>query len=641
MKLQHLTIIFIIIILPISLVLSEYIQAKIDTILMQTQYSKRLQDATYDALKAFQLNTINNKYSSESDSKIRDIQASINTFYNSFATSMGTSGMDKEMLQEHIPAMVYTLYDGYYIYGKYYNYSIASGQQGYQYGLKPFIYYACRYQNGGDDFVINYTLDNSITVYGNIGGKYVTKSGYVIDPGLVTINTSSDYINVSEIQSKLTAYDRDKYGSLDYGGIYSQIKYPIHLKYGNTTSSGIVDINKELLTEELVTYEEPQSDFPDYISLLTSDTNTKEVKSNYFRAEYEYTFYNNQKIYKDNIKTKSGKIRYFLYNKNRKQYLSDAGKVITSEQYRKDDGTMTTIGEITPLMYAVIMTEGDHLYSNSGVEYYQKAAEFSKWLNTNLHLITQGNARDAENNTITFSTNTGGKYIFQFGSGNDPLLEGSTFNEHRLSVIKYSIESNLKSAIANFNIGASGKTEFQMPVLNEEDWDKLLNNVSLSVFLQGLPLKSKIFNSYCVLTNNKNKEVVTKNSIYIIEKNKTTKKTEAHMPGCQELAQNHSISNYEIVGAYSLVDFERQSIAIDGVDKYFFYPRSDYKCYSCIVNVPKAFDIDNIIEGKLMQYNPTTDTYTQIPKDITKLRTVYLTALGRARYDLYRTNGYM
>ena len=54
MKLQHLAIIFIIIILPISLVVGEYIQAQIDTIYMQTQYSKKLQDATYDAMKAFQ-----------------------------------------------------------------------------------------------------------------------------------------------------------------------------------------------------------------------------------------------------------------------------------------------------------------------------------------------------------------------------------------------------------------------------------------------------------------------------------------------------------------------------------------------------------------------------------------------------------
>ena len=37
MKLQHLAIIFVIIILPISLVIGEYIQTQIDTIYLQTR----------------------------------------------------------------------------------------------------------------------------------------------------------------------------------------------------------------------------------------------------------------------------------------------------------------------------------------------------------------------------------------------------------------------------------------------------------------------------------------------------------------------------------------------------------------------------------------------------------------------------
>ena len=77
MKLQHLAIIFVIIILPISMVVTSYIQTQIDTISVQTTYSSKLQNATYDAIKAFQLNTINNRYSSVSDSKIRDIEAAI------------------------------------------------------------------------------------------------------------------------------------------------------------------------------------------------------------------------------------------------------------------------------------------------------------------------------------------------------------------------------------------------------------------------------------------------------------------------------------------------------------------------------------------------------------------------------------
>ena len=121
MKLQHLAIVFVIIILPISMVISQYIQTQIDTISLQTQYNNKLQTATHDAIKAFQLNTLNNKYSTLSDSKIRDIEASISTFYNSLGTELGASGYDQESLQQFIPAIVYTMYDGYYIYSPYTN----------------------------------------------------------------------------------------------------------------------------------------------------------------------------------------------------------------------------------------------------------------------------------------------------------------------------------------------------------------------------------------------------------------------------------------------------------------------------------------------------------------------------------------
>ena len=82
MKLEYLAIIFVIIIVPIAFTLSAYTGTQIDTIALQTSYDSKLNDATYDAVRAFQINTINNEYSTISDSKIRDIEASINTFYN-------------------------------------------------------------------------------------------------------------------------------------------------------------------------------------------------------------------------------------------------------------------------------------------------------------------------------------------------------------------------------------------------------------------------------------------------------------------------------------------------------------------------------------------------------------------------------
>ncbi|MCI9039338.1 MAG: hypothetical protein HFJ29_05665 [Clostridia bacterium] len=198
MKFQYLAVIFIIIILPITLVLSFYVQTQNDIMNRQNMYRAKLSDATYDAVKAFQINTTNSYYSSVSDSKIRDIEAAVNAFYNSLTTNLNYK---KEELQAYVPAIVYTLYDGYYIYGKRYNVyenprinesgelidmTINTDPESvpkpelYEYGLKPFVYYSCQYQRGSDNFVVNYTLDNFISIYGTIGGQYVNKSGYLI-----------------------------------------------------------------------------------------------------------------------------------------------------------------------------------------------------------------------------------------------------------------------------------------------------------------------------------------------------------------------------------------------------------------------------------------------------------------------------
>ncbi len=483
---------------------------------------------------------------------------------------MGASGYEKEQLREFIPAIVYTMYDGYYIYGKYFNYQLGENGE-YQYGLKPYIYYSCRYKSGLDDFVVNYTLDNSITVYGNIKGNYVTKSGYVINPNLVTniVKDSNGYAQ-----------------SVVYDGI---------------------QIEREILTEQLITIDD-------------EGTAT--------RSSYQYTIYNNQKIYKDT----NG---YFLYANYKKQYLTDEGNLLQT-------------GEVTSLMYAQRLTSNGNLYNNSAAEYYINAYEFSNWLNSNIGNIKQSHAIDTNGDNITnFNSNTGDEEIFSFSAKNNPLLEGSTFNEHRMSVIRKSIETNLSSAIANYNVGTGGTYKFEMPILKEEDWEKLLNNISMSVFMQGLPIKSKFFNSYCVITNDKNEEVVTQDSIYVLAKN-SKGITEAHIPGCSDLIEN----NYDIVGAYNVIDFERQTI--EGVQRIVkensqievpengeahYYPQYYPKCYNCIVNVSINYDLDNIIEGKLKKYNIKTNMYETQNKDITKLRKTYLTALGRERYNLYRTNG--
>ena len=202
MKIQSLAIMFIILILPISMVLASYTQSRVETLSLQSKYDSKLKDATYDALKAYQLNSLNNDTSDYANSKIRDIKASVNTFFNSIATNFSTIGYSKEVLQNYIPAIVYTMYDGYYIYSPYTNtWGTNSSnetiknemkeqikpddQSTYKdgenlYGLKPYVYYSCRYKATGIDVVITYSLDNYISIQGTINAKPISKYGYIL-----------------------------------------------------------------------------------------------------------------------------------------------------------------------------------------------------------------------------------------------------------------------------------------------------------------------------------------------------------------------------------------------------------------------------------------------------------------------------
>ena len=116
MKLQNMAVVFIIIILPVTLILSAYIQSQIDTAQLLLSYDTKLLDAAHDAMRAFELNTTNDDFATIGDSKRRDVEASITTFTNNLATNMGVGGYSKKYIEPYLPAVLFTLYDGYYIY---------------------------------------------------------------------------------------------------------------------------------------------------------------------------------------------------------------------------------------------------------------------------------------------------------------------------------------------------------------------------------------------------------------------------------------------------------------------------------------------------------------------------------------------
>ena len=542
MKYQYLAVVFVIIMLPISLVFSAYLTAQLDTLDLQLSYDTKLDNTTYDAIKAFQLNTVNSSTSDFVNSKIRDIEAAANSFFTSLATNFNMAGYNSDVLQAYVPALVFTLYDGFYIYSPFENTldtetasklpanaTYTNGEE--VTGLKPYIYYSCRYIKGNMDVTITYSLDNYITVQGtDSNGKGINDAGYLIDD--VTYTESS--------------------GKVTYRGIEITPEAPLREYVGDT--------------------------------------------------QYQYVKVNGQKYY---LETDG---RWFTLSNGRKNYLA------TTSYLKNEDNDM-------------------------GYRYYKEAAEFKQRL-TNYGILDL-ESKDAVSPTgsaLTPITDIDGNVIYDFTgtNGNDKIFDyggttnieerGSNFNDHRLAVIRYVVETNLSVALANYNHFGIGGYEFRMPKLAEEDWSKILNNVCLISFLQGLSIGGKIYNGYSVINNNKNEEVVTEDSIYIVDDVTVPIDTNStyHRVNHKDLTVTANTQ-----GVFN-IDFERKALgSTTSETTLYYFPRRDLGCYTCFVAQTNTEGGYDSVYAYLDSISSTANGKA--------LAKVYYTALGRERYSMYKT----
>ena len=228
MKLQHIATIFALIIIPVSMVFGYYIQSEVDTLKLQAKYDEKLITAVSDSVKAYQINTSNNQYATINVSQKRDIEASFNVFINSFATGLGVGGYGEAQIKSYVPAMLFTLYDGYYIYAP----TLNTEKNRFEHMLRPYFTYTGHYKNDSNniDVLISYTLDNYITVIGTINGTEVNKSGFLINDN-VSFDTEElkeylyiegesspkefRYVYPNGNGSEKYYYDTDNYGSLN------------------------------------------------------------------------------------------------------------------------------------------------------------------------------------------------------------------------------------------------------------------------------------------------------------------------------------------------------------------------------------------------------------------------------------------
>lgn len=170
MKIQHYAIIFIIIILPFSIICKNKVDKKIDVLNEQTRINNALDTATSDAVDT--LIELNDEFYALYDGKTLDVtpaiaKEGIKSFFNTLAVNntlpfTADENYAENYFSPYIPAIVVVAYDGFYIY------SVEDDGREYKYVLSPKIPYA--YEEDG--YIINFTLGNAIKLYAKNGVLY-------------------------------------------------------------------------------------------------------------------------------------------------------------------------------------------------------------------------------------------------------------------------------------------------------------------------------------------------------------------------------------------------------------------------------------------------------------------------------------
>lgn len=668
MKIQNLAVIFAIIILPMVIIFSYYIHKEIDTIVLQTSYDTKLIDSTHDAMAAFEINTANENLSSVSDSLRSIIEASTNVFFNTLATNFGMSNIGKSTIEPYVPAILYTLYDGYYIYaptrtpevltyneddiiyvgdrGVTFNSTMDDGTEKigiysfnkdeykkekdgttaeskvekearqellysqlqtnnveYEFGqmlflnkdnttystrlhngnadpnkdtkykqehvLKSYMPYSARYTNTKVDVVINYTLDNYITIEGNIDGVYYSKTGYLSSSGLIESISGIDNI-------------------LEYNEIAAE-ELILSGKYGIT-----LQINP---------------------------------------------FMENGKRAKED----GGEAIQIAYT----PILDDEGNPLSYSQINE---RLTKLYENQDTNIAFIQNYETSLANLQAICYYVKSHIFSEWVYNNLggepgntsattllaKNISDKFIKDTANTAYSIENKEYSLYnqfeddeTIIFDKNKNPELDDSPFASHKYNVIRNNIQYNLNLSISAYNemLEASNVV---MPVIDDSDWDNILTKVSVVSFLQGLNCGIKTYNNYAIASSTNNELTVIPTEIYYtspIEFNTADTSHEYHKIDCDKL---NNLDNY--------ISFRSKEVKYDKIynkpSGRYLYDHRNLGCYTCAISNNYKKTIAKSGATEIKGYSDDIKISLLDPKK----RKAYYVALGKERQSIYKTN---
>ena len=593
MNLQAITVIFIIIFLPIILISNFYIQREMDTITVQNSYDTKLIDATTDAVSAFELNTANEDLSLIPDSLRSICEASTNVFTTTLATNLGISSASKNKILAYIPAIVFTLYDGYYIYSPTQQPKVVVNKDGV-------------YVKVGDEWVVK---DGGKYVYypdgDGTGAVWDSSKSNVeeADVGKILYCVDEKYDPYNNTSIKCTTDPNAAYFTTNYI-LKSFIPYAMQYKNGdnyditiNYTLDNYISIKGTIKKDTQQIYYSKSGYLinPDDIGNIYLDG-----------SDIKNSIISSSDVSLDNVESRidewlnDGKELKIVFSKSEVEISSkDLSAETVKFQNSKESEKDTVLA----------------------LKYYLRSYIFSCWVRDNLGGITESNVQpsttslqdafDIKQNGLDLQKNAkifwayGDNEIFTKNGSWNVNDKDSNFVEHKRKVIKNSIQYNLNLAMAVYNAGV-GNEYYQMPILSEPEWDKLLSNVSILAFMQGFPCGLKTYNNYSLITSTKNEIMTNIDDIYYVPidndsplhqgvytdeeiRNETKKGNNPdldtiHRIDCTDVSWISEANDAEFFQSFSAKDIKYDKVYDYENPRSYVYDHVANNCYYCIVN---------------------------------------------------------
>jgi hypothetical protein len=693
MKLQSFSVIFTLVLLPLILILSYYIQLQVDTITLQKEYDTDLLNATYDAMSSFEINTANEDLSSVSDSLRTIIDASSNIFFSALSSNLGMSNASKSYVEPYIPSILYTLYDGYYIYaptkvptvltdsdgnavlvgdlgvtttdgGSNYKYTeydeesdsfknlsdseksklyikssdlkntadygqllylkkgttdsytadISQAELKIDNVLKTYMPYSARYvrEDANIDITTVYTLDNYLTIQGNVGNGYYTKSGYLIPENSVeiSVNGNSNYLinyNQNDAQRIIEKEIQEGLGAVT-----------VKISSGETFTAGVDSNGNTIIADE---YEK------DISSLETQLKNAQQSIYNLNTLSAD--------TYKDVVETAQNVINSIHNKTTDYTYNSNFAMVEPKVVLNQIIEDCTT--EINIRQY--------ELDKISAAVYYAKAKIFSDWVYTNLKpYVREKDLVEISGQELYTTVNGSEEIIYDFSNSEKLVFEvtnsessdeenssteidkDSTYYTHKLNVIRNSIQYNLNLTMSTYNMNEVYKFYYEMPVISSEKWDGILSNVSIVSFMQGLNCGLKTYSNYMIVSSTNNELLISADDLYYVPKDDFNKEeAEYHKINCKNNIELDSSlgRNVEYI-AFTSKEVKYDKIYDKTTDTYE-YDHKNFACYRCVND--RNYQETNIFDSTLANYS-----------EYANLRKAYYIGVGKERNNIYKMN---